>query len=302
MSKSKQADKTFKIRDKATEKALLLAYNASLKTIRGELAALYEKTDGSFSESQKYNRLAGIEEAIADEIKDLTGKIAKTLVTGLLDSFKEARSWKMYEIESDQSVQATIKFNQINREAVLKAIENPFDQVGFVQRNRNNQALLVQQLQQEIAQGLIQGKSFQQTARSMKKRMEIGASKALTITRTESKRVRGKAQLDTMREAQEAGVMMKKQWMGTIDDKTRDAHQSLDGVTIDLDEDFVSDAGNSGPGPGQMNAAEEDINCRCTLTTVIEGFEPDSRRVRDAGIVDYSSFEKWQETREVPKR
>lgn len=297
MKKFKQGEKAVDRYVSSVEKDLLRSYNASLKKIRGDLAELYEKSNGSFAEAQKRNRLTKLEAQISDEIKALTGLTAKTLNKGVKGTYTQAREWTMFGIETDGKVQSTIRFAGMDAKAVEEAVKNPYDRIGFIQRNRDNQALLIRQVKDEIAQGLIQGKSFQATARDLRKRMEIGASKAITITRTETKRVRGQAQIDTMNEAAEAGVKMKKQWLATIDGTTRDSHQSLDGVTVELDEDFVSDTGATGQGPGQMNSPEDDINCRCTLLTIIEGFEPQQRRIRDEGIVDYTTFDKWKESR-----
>lgn len=302
MSKSESL-KQVKALDKslsAYEKELQQAYNESLKNIRGQLAALYEASNGDFTEAAKYNRLTKLEKEIAQEIKALTGKTAKTLDRGIIAQFEEARLREMFVIEKD--IKAVADFNMLNREQVREAIKNPYDRIGFIQRDRDNAALLTKQMRQEISQGLIQGKSFQQTARTIRDRMEIGGGNALRIVRTESKRARGKAKQSTQEEAQELGINMQKQFVATIDGSTRDSHQALDGVTIDIDEDFVTENGASGPGPGQFNDPAEDINCRCTVISIVAGIQPNSRRVREVGIVDYESFDKWAETREVPER
>jgi uncharacterized protein with gpF-like domain len=96
-----------------------------------------------------------------------------------------------------------------------------------------------------------------------------------------------------MAEAESAGVTLKKQWLSTIDDRTRDTHADLDGVTIDLDEPFEVD-GDTGDAPGQFSDPANNINCRCTMISVVEGFEPKQRRVRDEGIVNYATFDEWK--------
>ena len=44
----------------------------------------------------------------------------------------------------------------------------------------------------------------------------------------------------------------------------------MDGVEIPLNEDFKLPSGASGPAPGKMGVAGEDINCRCFLTYRME--------------------------------
>ena len=78
----------------------------------------------------------------------------------------------------------------------------------------------------------------------------------------------------------------------SVDDRTRDSHQELDGVTIDLDENFEGEEG-SGPAPGMLGSAEEDINCRCTMIEVVDGFEPNERRVKGVGITEYATYNEF---------
>jgi len=46
--------------------------------------------------------------------------------------------------------------------------------------------------------------------------------------------------------------------------------------------------------PGELGGpAEEVINCRCTYTGVIAGYEPEARRARDEGIIPYTNYKDW---------
>ena len=67
----------------------------------------------------------------------------------------------------------------------------------------------------------------------------------------------------------QSDVVTGKEWIATLDDRVRDSHADAHGQTVKIDEDFqVGDA--SGPAPGQMGEAGEDINCRCTIAPVVE--------------------------------
>lgn len=309
LHESKKQDRALDRKVKGYEKELQKNYQASLKKIRAELAELYAKSSGNYADAVKYNRLSSLEKQIAQEIKALTGKTTKTIADSMSGTFEEARLREMFVIEKD--IKATADFTMMNKSQIKEAVKNPYDRIGFVQRNKDNADVLVRQIREEITQGLIQGKSFQDTARSLKNRMEIGGGKALTIVRTETKKARGIAKQSTQEEALEMGVKIKKQWLGTIDDKTRDSHASIDGTTIDLDEQFDVD-GEMMDHPGDpAGSAENVINCRCTILSVIEGYEPTSRRIKgegeitrgegddpdSRGTVDYTTFEKWKETR-----
>ena len=57
-----------------------------------------------------------------------------------------------------------------------------------------------------------------------------------------------------------------KTWETMMDDRVRDSHWWLEGVTIPFDEEFVTFGGASAPAPGMFDEADQDVNCRCYLT------------------------------------
>src|SRR5690625_3341601 len=75
---------------KALERALVREYSLALRTIRADLAQAYAKWDMTFSEMQKYNRLAGLEKELQDHIRALTGKSAQTLRRGLGEIYADS--------------------------------------------------------------------------------------------------------------------------------------------------------------------------------------------------------------------
>jgi len=62
----------------------------------------------------------------------------------------------------------------------------------------------------------------------------------------------------------EQGIM-NKIWLTTGDDKVRNTHREMEGVSVPLTEDFVLPSGAQGPGPGLLDDDEENWNCRCVL-------------------------------------
>ena len=57
-----------------------------------------------------------------------------------------------------------------------------------------------------------------------------------------------------------------KVWHTMNDDRVRDSHYWLEGVSAPIDGEFYNWRGESTMYPGQWGIAEEDINCRCWLT------------------------------------
>lgn len=64
-----------------------------------------------------------------------------------------------------------------------------------------------------------------------------------------------------------------KTWITQRDDKVRDTHWYLDGLTVKIDEYFYTLNGDSALHPMGFGIPEEDINCRCYLNYSRRGEE-----------------------------
>lgn len=71
---------------------------------------------------------------------------------------------------------------------------------------------------------------------------------------------------DTAKAVQRAGVSVKKTWNTMLDEKVRDTHSPLEGITVGLDEYFVTYDGDQALAPGGFTLAENNCNCRCFIT------------------------------------
>ena len=105
--------------------------------------------------------------------------------------------------------------------------------------------------------------------------------------------------LESLQEQLDAGINVQKEWEATLDKKTRDSHQYLDGQVQDVDKPFKSLLGEI-MYPGDPNAEAADIfNCRCAL----KGHYPEyadilnrTRRDNETGdIIGYVTYEEWKQ-------
>lgn len=60
------------------------------------------------------------------------------------------------------------------------------------------------------------------------------------------------------------GVM--KTWETMGDERVRETHEYLEGMTIPFDEEFVTIGGDSAMAPGMFSDAENNVNCRCWVS------------------------------------
>ena len=70
--------------------------------------------------------------------------------------------------------------------------------------------------------------------------------------------------------ADETNSSIKKMWVTMADDKVRDTHAYLEGLTVDLFAKFTTFDGDSALFPGGFDLAQNNANCRCIIeyTTV----------------------------------
>ena len=81
------------------------------------------------------------------------------------------------------------------------------------------------------------------------------------IAETETHRDANTAALDT---AKRAGAKSKT-WVTMMDDRVREAHDYLEGMTVSIDDDFYTYDGDHASAPGLFELAENNVNCRCEL-------------------------------------
>ena len=81
------------------------------------------------------------------------------------------------------------------------------------------------------------------------------------IAETETHRIANTAAVESARH----GGATKKTWSTMLDDRVRETHDYLEGMTVGIDEDFYTYAGDHAPAPGLFDLAENNVNCRCEL-------------------------------------
>lgn len=114
----------------------------------------------------------------------------------------------------------------------------------------------------EISRGIAQSLSYQEIARNIKNTTNVDYNKTLRIAKTEGHRIQNESAYNVQVRAKEKGANIVKQWDSTLDSRTRESHQKLDGEIVNVNEKFS----NGLLYPGDSNGtASEVVNCRCTL-------------------------------------
>lgn len=127
---------------------------------------------------------------------------------------------------------------------------------------------LKKSIRAELSRGIANGSTWAEMAahiaHGMNSPFHKAMNKAMRIARTEGHRIQNRAQIDTLNKAKENGADVVKQWISTLDDRTRETHKILDGQIREI-EDYFEVNGHKAKYPGGFGVASEDIHCRCCM-------------------------------------
>ena len=155
------------------------------------------------------------------------------------------------------------------------------------------------QISASVTSSILQGKSIPRIAKDLQTRMsDMNKSSAVRTARTAVTGAQNAGRMDSYVAAEKMGIKVRKEWLATIDGRTRHSHAMLDGEVVDNDEAFR----NGWMFPGDPNGApEETYNCRCTMVASVDGVDTSDaqRRVRDhvTGkniVVSDMTYKEWE--------
>ena len=173
------------------------------------------------------------------------------------------------------------------------------------------------QIQSVMIQSLLQGESIGKIATRLSKTVgESDRKAAVRNARTMTTCVQNAGRLNSFERAKDKGINIKKQWIATLDSRTRHEHRVLDGQVRELGEPF-SVAGYELEYPADPNASISEklrmqkagnvikgpafliYNCRCTILGVLDGHEIDvsDTSLRNTKNMNEESYEEWKESK-----
>ena len=146
-----------------------------------------------------------------------------------------------------------------------------------------------------VAQGVLQGEAIPKIASRLRNVTDMSYRASIRNARTMLTSCENLGRQASFKRAHGMGIEMEKQWLATLDGRTRDSHALMDGERVPLDENFSNGleypADPSGE-PGEL------YNCRCTLVTAIKGFE---KAITDFDLSENEklgdmTYEEWKDS------
>lgn len=147
-----------------------------------------------------------------------------------------------------------------------KTIELPQRKLDIPKDERWNE----KQLASKTMQGILNGDSIQTISKSMGEVIKNNEVSAMRVARTMHTSAENAGRLQSFKVLARQGVVQKKVWQATPDDRTRPSHIDIDGEEQDIDKPFSNGCMFPGDGKGP---AEEVWNCRCAMGDHIIGFK-----------------------------
>lgn len=227
--------------------------------------------------------------------------------------FQENYNRYAYETE----IQTGISFDIYNKDAVNKLIkEDPKMLPEWRIDEEKDYIWNRQKVENAVTQGIIQGESIEQITKRMADALEsTNMSKMRMFARTAMTGAQNAGRQKQMEDAERRGIEIRKQWIATLDDRTRDTHQHLDGQTVAVSESFHVGTKKGVEFiryPGDPNADPALVyNCRCTMKSVIKGKEGNKRTrrayrynakgYRESYLVEDMTYDEWKKWKEGQK-
>lgn len=154
-----------------------------------------------------------------------------------------------------------------------------------------------QKITSVITQAVLQGKSIPDISKDMQTVAAMNKVSAVRTARTAMTAAENSGRQVVYERAANMGIKVKKEWIATLDGRTRHSHGMADGQRVEINGKFsVGSSKLRYPGDPQ-GAPEEVYNCRCTMATV----EPPEILQGEEPRMTYQEWVKTKEGQEATK-
>lgn len=209
------------------------------------------------------------------------------------------RNYAAYTIER---VTGNIGFDLWDEQTVKRLMVEQPDLMPYYPKDRAlkrgiDLAYGKKQITASVTSSILQGKSIKHMADDLQKRITtMSRDSAIRTARTAVTGAQNAGRMDSYAAAEKMGIKLKKEWLATLDARTRRSHAMLDGEQVAQDKKFSN--GCRFPGDPQ-GPPWEIYNCRCTLIAAVDGADTSDglRRTRD-GLISDMTYAQWEASKQ----
>jgi len=246
-------------------------------------------------------------EALQDKVARRYTKANETAVAYTNDAtpgiYSLNRNYAAYTIEQ---VAGNVGFDLWDEQTVKRLIVEQPDLMPYYPKKRAVQrgidlAWGKKQITASVTSSILQGKSIKHMADDLQSRIStMNRDSAIRTARTAVTGAQNAGRMDSYAAAQKMGIELEREWLATLDGRTRHEHAMMDGQKAPIDRPFVMD-GYKIMYPGDMSAPGYLVyNCRCTLVAAVKGADTSDakRRARDPEtgdtvLIENMSYAEW---------
>lgn len=267
------------------------------------------KTKKEYTEWRKGQMLVGkrwedLRDSLATDLTN-TAKIAQSIAKGYApEVYAINHNYATFEVEKGSLLDTS--YSLYNREAVEymykdkpKLYHTYGKAVAKEIKEGKQHAWDRRRITSVLTQAILQGESIPKITKRLEHVTKGDHKAAIRNARTMMTGVQNAGRVDAYERAKALGIPVRKQWLATLDARTRHWHKELDGVIVENDEPFENEFGKiMFPGDPEAHAANV-YNCRCTLMAAIKGFEIDTKNtdLRHDANLGGMSYDEWKATK-----
>lgn len=234
-------------------------------------------------------------DSIAERIVNVDKQAADIINKQLAGIYASNYNFASYTIEKGFGINAG--FTLVNEETVKKLSkrkpkllpEKKIDKKKVLRWNRKK-------VRNAIMQGILQGEPIMDIAKRLETVLGMEWKTAVRNARTAMTAAQNSGRLGSYQNAESIGIKMQKRWLATLDERTRESHQELDGETVPVNEPFSNDLMYPGDPEGDPS---EVYNCRCTMVSELEDYpNKNFERYVDGKSVGDMTYKEWVKSKQ----
>jgi len=244
--------------------------------------------------------ITALREKLAADLSAVNRETAAMVGSRMNGVFSLNHNFAAYSLEHELGM--NLQFTLYDERTVARLLRDqprllPKPKIDIPMDLRWNQ----QKIAGEIAQGILTGESIPKIAERLQNVVGMNETSAVRNARTSITSAENAGRVESYHYAESIGITLKKEWLATLDDSTREEHRQLDGQRVDVDEPFEVD-GEKIMYPGDPNAAGYlTYNCRCSLISSVDGvkdLDPVYRKDSISGEkIESMSYKDWEAAR-----
>ena len=210
------------------------------------------------------------------------------------------RNYSAYTIEK---VAGNVGFDLWDEQTVKRLIvENPDLMPYYPPEKALNRGIDLaygkRQISASVTSSILQGKSIPGIAKDLQTRMSgMNKSSAVRTARTAVTGAQNAGRMDSYVAATKMGIEMEREWVSSLDARTRPEHADADGQVVGVDEPFIV-GGEKLMFPGDRGGSGWNIyNCRCTQIARVKNVSEAAERRSSYGVVKNMTFKEWMKNK-----